>query len=230
MAGTLYIVATPIGNLKDITLGALDTLRAVDIIVCEDTRHTQILLHAYDINKRLVSYFEHNKIRRAREIISMLEQGKNIALVSDAGTPGINDPGYRLIHDAIKVGIEVLAIPGPCAAITVLSASGLATDKFLFEGFLPPKQAARKKRLQILGKQGCTIIAYESPHRILRTLSDIKNVLGDIDIVCARELTKKFEEIRRENVSAALAHFTAHKPQGEFVLLFDPRQQKKESR
>jgi 16S rRNA (cytidine1402-2'-O)-methyltransferase len=229
MAGILYIVATPIGNLKDITLRALDILGSVDIIACEDTRHTQILLRAYNISKRLISYFEHNKIKRAKEIINMLEQDKNIALVSDAGTPGISDPGYRLIHDAINAGIGVVTIPGPSAAITALSASGLATDKFLFEGFLPPKQGARRKRLQVLGRQGCTVIAYESPHRILSTLSDIRGVLGDIYIVCARELTKKFEETRRENVSAALAYFTAHKPQGEFVLLFNPRQQKEES-
>ena len=159
----------------------------------------------------------------------MLDSGKSVALVSDAGTPGISDPGYRLIHDAIASGIEVVTIPGPNAAIAALAVSGLATDKFLFEGFLPPKTQARRKRLQALSKEERTIILYESPHRILRALSDIKDVLGDIFIVCTRELTKKFEEIRREPVSELLEHFTAEKPQGEFVLLFDLRPQKRVS-
>jgi len=229
MAAKLYIVATPIGNLQDITLRAIETLKSVDIIACEDTRHTKTLLNAYDIRTSLISYFEHNKIRRSKEIIQMLDSGKSVALVSDAGTPGISDPGYRLIHDAIASGIEVVTIPGPNAAIAALAVSGLATDKFLFEGFLPPKTQARRKRLQALSKEERTIILYESPHRILRALSDIKDVLGDIFIVCTRELTKKFEEIRREPVSELLEHFTAEKPQGEFVLLFDLRPQKRVS-
>ena len=229
MTAKLYIVATPIGNLQDITLRAIETLKSVDIIACEDTRHTKTLLNAYDIRTSLISYFEHNKIRRSKEIIQMLDSGKSVALVSDAGTPGISDPGYRLIHDAIASGIEVVTIPGPNAAIAALAVSGLATDKFLFEGFLPPKTQARRKRLQALSKEERTIILYESPHRILRALSDIKDVLGDIFIVCTRELTKKFEEIRREPVSELLEHFTAEKPQGEFVLLFDLRPQKRVS-
>ena len=229
MTAKLYIVATPIGNLQDITLRAIETLKSVDIIACEDTRHTKTLLNAYDIRTSLISYFEHNKIKRSKEIIQMLNSGKSVALVSDAGTPGISDPGYRLIHDAIASGIEVVTIPGPNAAIAALAVSGLATDKFLFEGFLPPKTQARRKRLQALSKEERTIILYESPHRILRALSDIKDVLGDIFIVCTRELTKKFEEIRREPVSELLGHFTAAKPQGEFVLLFDLRPQKRVS-
>lgn len=229
MTAKLYIVATPIGNLQDITLRAIETLKSVDIIACEDTRHTKTLLNAYDIRTSLISYFEHNKIKRSKEIIQMLNSGKSVALVSDAGTPGISDPGYRLIHDAIASGIEVVTIPGPNAAIAALAVSGLATDKFLFEGFLPPKTQARRKRLQALSKEERTIILYESPHRILRALSDIKDVLGDIFIVCTRELTKKFEEIRREPVSELLEHFTAEKPQGEFVLLFDLRPQKRVS-
>jgi len=229
MAAKLYIVATPIGNLQDITLRAIETLKSVDIIACEDTRHTKTLLNAYDIRTSLISYFEHNKIRRSKEIIQMLDSGKSVALVSDAGTPGISDPGYRLIHDAIASGIEVVTIPGPNAAIAALAVSGLATDKFLFEGFLPPKTQARRKRLQALSKEERTIILYESPHRIVRALSDIKDVLGDIFIVCTRELTKKFEEVRREQVAALLEHFIAEKPQGEFVLLFDLRPQKRVS-
>lgn len=229
MAAALYIVATPIGNLKDLTLRAIETLKSVDVIACEDTRHTKILLNAYDIQTSLISYFEHNKIKRAKEIIQMLHSGKSVALVSDAGTPGISDPGYRLIHDAIASGVGVVAIPGANAAIAALAVSGLATDKFLFEGFLPPKTQARRKRLQALSKEERTIILYESPHRIVRALSDIKDVLGDIFIVCTRELTKKFEEIRREQVSVLLEHFIAEKPQGEFVLLFDLRPQKRVS-
>jgi 16S rRNA (cytidine1402-2'-O)-methyltransferase len=223
MAAKLYIVATPIGNLRDITLRALDILGQVDFIACEDTRHTQILLNAYNIKSRLISYFEHNQIKRVREIIQMLKAGQDVALASDAGTPGISDPGYRLINDAISNGIDVVPIPGANAAITALAVSGLATDKFSFEGFLPVKTQARRKRLQAIGREEHTIILYESPHRIIKTLSDINDVLGDISVVCARELTKKFEEIRREQVSGLLAHFTMKKPQGEFVLMFNPR-------
>jgi 16S rRNA (cytidine1402-2'-O)-methyltransferase len=223
MTGTLYIVATPIGNLQDITFRAIEILKSVNVIACEDTRHTQILLSAYNIRAKLISYFEHNKIKRAQEIVDIVRGGESVALVSDAGTPGISDPGYRLIHDALASGIEIVSVPGANAAIAALAASGLATDRFLFEGFLPPKQQARRKRLQGLSKLACTIILYESPHRVTRALEDIKDVLGDIFIVCARELTKKFEEIRRENVSALLRHFSEKKPQGEFVLLFNLR-------
>ena len=226
MPAKLYVVATPIGNLKDITFRAIEALKSVDIIACEDTRRTQILLNTYNIRAKLISYFEHNKIKRAQEIIGMAKNGKSIALVSDAGTPGISDPGYRLIHDAIASGIDIVPIPGANAAIAALSASGLATDRFFFEGFLPPKQQARKKRLQILSASACTVILYESPHRVIRALADIRDVLGDIFIVCAREISKQFEEIRREKVSALLNHFSEKKPQGEFVLLFDPRMKK----
>jgi 16S rRNA (cytidine1402-2'-O)-methyltransferase len=223
MTAKLYVIATPIGNLKDITFRAIEVLKSVDIIACEDTRHTQILLNAYNIRAKLISYFEHNKIKRAQEIISLVKNGKSVALVSDAGTPGISDPGYRLIHDAISSGIDIVPIPGANAAVTALAVSGLATDKFCFEGFLPPKQQARRKRLQALSKAGYTIILYESPHRIIKALADIRDVLGDIFIVCAREISKQFEEIRREKVSVLLKHFIGKKPQGEIVLLFDPR-------
>jgi 16S rRNA (cytidine1402-2'-O)-methyltransferase len=223
MIGILYVVATPIGNLKDITFRAVETLKWVDIIACEDTRRARILLDAYDIKNSLISYFEHNKINRAKEIIRMLNNGKNVALISDAGTPGINDPGYRLVHEAIASGIEVIACPGANAAVTALAVSGLATDRFSFEGFLPAKTQARKKRLLMLSKEKRTIILYESPHRLSRTLADIRDVLGDIFVVCAREMTKRFEEIHRGCVSRLLGHFEIKKPRGEFVLLFDPR-------
>jgi len=221
MNQTLYIVATPIGNLADITLRAIDTLKSVDLIACEDTRHTKILLNHYNIKRPLVSYFEHNKIKRSKEIIALLKEGKDVALVSDAGTPGISDPGYRIIKDAIDSDINVVAIPGANAAITALSASGMPTDKFVFEGFLPNKRTARKKRLLSLKTETRTIIIYESPHRLLASLEDIKETLGDIELVVSREITKKFEEIKRGKTADLIEHFSTNKPRGEFVLLFN---------
>lgn len=221
MTGRLFIVATPIGNLKDITIRALDTLRAADLIACEDTRHSRILLAEYDINRPLTSYFEHSKQKKSRYLLELLRQGKNIALISDAGTPGISDPGYRIIKDCLDNGIEVEAIPGPSAAITALTLSGMPTDRFVFEGFLPNKQAARRRCLKQLISEERTIIVYESPHRLLRALQDIKDVLGDIRLACIREATKKFEEVIRETVSAQIAHFLQHPPKGEFVLVFN---------
>ena len=221
MSQTLYIVSTPIGNLADITFRAIDILKSVDLIACEDTRHTKILLNYYNIKKSLISYFEHNKIKRSKEIIALLNEGKSVALVSDAGTPGISDPGYRIIRDAIDNDIEVVAIPGANAAITALSASGAPTDRFVFEGFLPNKTTARKKKLLSLKEETRTIIFYESPHRLLKSLSDIKETLGDIDLVIAREITKKFEEIKRGKTVDLIEHFTTNKPRGEFVLVFN---------
>ncbi|MFC1807985.1 16S rRNA (cytidine(1402)-2'-O)-methyltransferase [Candidatus Omnitrophota bacterium] len=223
MPGTLYIVATPIGNLKDITLRAIETLKTVDIIACEDTRHTATLLKHYDISKPLTSYFEHNKTKKAKKIIDLLKKGKEVALCSDAGTPGISDPGYRVINDAINEGVEVIPIPGASAAISALSVSGMPTDKFFFEGFLSSKGAARKKRLKEISALKHTIIIYESPHRILVTLKDMQEVLGDIDLVCAREITKKFEEIRRSGIGDAITYFSEHTRKGEFVIIFNPR-------
>ena len=221
MSQTLYIVSTPIGNLADITFRAIDILKSVDLIACEDTRHTKILLNYYNIKKSLISYFEHNKIKRSKEIIALLNEGKSVALVSDAGTPGISDPGYRIIRDAIDNDIEVVAIPGANAAITVLTVSGTPTDRFVFEGFLPNKTTARKKKLLSLKEETRTIIFYESPHRLLKSLSDIKETLGDIDLVIAREITKKFEEIKRGKTVDLIEHFTKNKPRGEFVLVFN---------
>ncbi|MFH0838674.1 MAG: 16S rRNA (cytidine(1402)-2'-O)-methyltransferase [Candidatus Omnitrophota bacterium] len=217
--GTLFIVATPIGNLKDITLRALDTLKAVHLIACEDTRHTKILLNHYGIKTPLTSYFEYNKITKGDYLIKVLQEGKNIALVSDAGTPGISDPGSHIIRLALKNAVPLCVIPGPAACIGGLILSGKPTDKFIFEGFLPSKQTARKNRLKQLTGEKRTIIFYESPHRLLKTLADIYEVFGDVELALIRELTKLFEEQRRECVSSLLAHFVKTKPRGEFILI-----------
>lgn len=221
MEGTLYIVATPIGNLDDITLRAIETLKQVDVIACEDTRHTKVLLDHYGITKVLTSYFEHNKQKKAKYILEFLKKGSNVALVSDAGTPGISDPGYRVIRDAIDNEIEVVSIPGANAAIAALAVSGMPTDRFAFEGFLPNKTTARKKKLLELANKTSTVICYESPHRLLASLEDMCEVLGDAEIVVAREITKKFEEIKRGNASALLAYFNQQKVRGEFVILIN---------
>lgn len=223
MHGALYIVATPIGNLKDITLRAVDVLKQVDLIACEDTRHTKKLTSHYNINTFLTSYFEHNKLKKAKYIIGLLKEGKSVALVSDAGTPGISDPGYRLIKDAIENNINVTVIPGPSAIISSLVVSGLPTDRFVFEGFLSNKSAARRKRLEILKHVKRTIIFYESPHRLIKCLNDMLDIFGNITAVCTRELTKKFEEIKRAPLKELISHFQEKKPKGEFVILVNSR-------
>ncbi len=218
-SGVLYIVSTPIGNLRDITLRAIDVLSAVDIIACEDTRHTKILLNRYEIKKPLLSYFEYNKLKRIDLIIRSLKAGKSIALVSDAGTPGISDPGASLIKKAIDEGIRVEAIPGASAMLTALTVSGLPIYKFTYVGFLPVKSGARKKTLLQLKSEAKTVVIYESPHRLIKTLLAIKEVFGNCKIVIAREMTKKFEEILRLDVEAAIGHFENKKPKGEFVII-----------
>ena len=215
----LYIVSTPIGNLKDITLRAIETLKSVDLIAAEDTRHTKILLDAYQIQKPLTSFFEHNQIKKAEHLLGLLKTGKNIALVSDAGTPGISDPGFLMVRRAMENNVPISVIPGVSACITALTASGLPAHRFVFEGFLPPKSGARRNKLVSLKGQGATIIFYESPHRLLKTLKDMRDVWDDPPIVVARELTKKFEEIRKDKASLLIEHFTRHAPKGEFVLL-----------
>ena len=217
----LYIVSTPIGNLKDITIRALEVLKEVDLIAAEDTRQTRKLTQHYAINTPLTSYFEHNKFKKGDFLLSLLKQGQKIALVTDAGTPGISDPGYHIINLAIQNNIPITAIPGPTALITALSLSGMPTHKFVFEGFLPPKQVARCKRLKELSNEQRTIIIYESPHRIKQCLQDISQTLNDPTVVCARELTKKFEEIRREKASLLVDHFNNTAPRGEFVLVLN---------
>lgn len=228
--GILYLVSTPIGNLEDITLRALRILSEVDIIACEDTRKTGLLLQKLQDRKfkpKLLSYYEENEPHRIPQIVKLLKEGKNVALVSNAGTPTISDPGFKLVRECIKEGIKVEAIPGASAILTALVSSGLPTDKFLFLGYLPKKQNKRKKVLQqlhsILHSMICTVIFFESPHRLVKVLRDIQEILGDIEIVICRELTKIHEEIRREKISEAIVHFEKTKPKGEFTLLFRSR-------
>ncbi len=217
--GTLYIVATPIGNLEDITLRALRILKEVDIIAAEDTRHTKVLLDRYGIETHMTSYHDHNKEEKGPVLISRLLEGKNIALVSDAGTPGISDPGYFLINLAIHEHIPVVPVPGPVAAIAALSVSGLPTDRFLFEGFLPSRHGARMRRLTELAQDERTLIFYEAPHRIVKTLEDMLSVLGDRKAVITRELTKIHEEIIRADMSEAVRMLKERHPRGEFTII-----------
>ncbi len=219
MPGKLFIVSTPIGNLKDITFRAIETLKEVDLIACEDTRHTKKLLSHYGITKATTSYFEHNKFKKGKYLIELLKEGKNIALVSDSGTPGVSDPGFNIIRGAIQNDIPLTIIPGACAFVSGLVLSGMPTDSFVFEGFLSFKSAKRRKELQALKDEKRTIILYESPHRLLKTLGDILDVLGDRDIAITREITKIFEECLRLKASEAIRHFTSKPPKGEFVLL-----------
>ena len=219
--GILYFVSTPIGNLGDITFRAVEVLKSVDFIACEDTRHSKILLDHYGIKKPLVSYFDFSEKQRAFGILEKIKNGANAALISDAGTPGIADPGYRLITGAIREGIKIESLPGPAAFLSALVLSGLPTDRFTFEGFFPLKSGQKKTKLLSLKDEERTIIFYESPHRILKTLETLKETLGDIEIVVARELTKKFEEVVRKKVSDIIAHFTGKKILGEFVVLFN---------
>ncbi len=215
----LYVVATPIGNLKDISLRAVEVLKTADLIACEDTRHTKILLEHYGIKTPTTSFFQHNRLVKADYLIGLLKDGKDIALVSDAGMPGILDPGYNLINLAIENNIAITVIPGAVAFINALVASGKPAHKFIFEGFLPNRPVSRRNRLKEFSGNKYTLIFYESCHRILATLQDIREVFGDKDIVVARELTKKFEEIRRGKPADLITHFQKTKPRGEFVVI-----------
>lgn len=221
MNGKLYIVATPLGNLKDITFRAVEILTAVDLIACEDTRHTQKLLNHLGINKRSVSYHEHNEEQRSQEILSRLIDGRSVAVVSDAGTPAISDPGYRIVRKAIANGIDVVPIPGPSAVVAALSVSGLPTDTFLFAGFLPSKPGERRRRLQELAGVRATLVFYEAPHRLRASLKDCRNELGDRRAVVARELTKLHEECLRGHLSDLINRFSDRQPKGEIVLMID---------
>lgn len=219
MTGTLYVVSTPIGNLADITLRAIETLKSVGLIAAEDTRHTKILLDYYSIKTPMTSYFEYNKLKKTDYLIKLLKDGKSIAMVSDSGTPGISDPGYKIIRMCIESGIPVTPIPGASAFVTALTVSGKPTDSFTFEGFLSNKSGKRRNQLKKLKEGERTAVIYESPHRILKLLEDILEVCGDIEIVLARELTKKFEDVRREKVTFLIEHFTRVGPKGEFIVI-----------
>jgi 16S rRNA (cytidine1402-2'-O)-methyltransferase len=218
--GTLYVVATPIGNLEDITFRAVRLLKEADLIACEDTRHTAKLLHHYGIDKPTVSYHEHNEATRAEELVTKLEQGLNIAQVSDAGMPGISDPGYRVIKLAIERGVQVVPVPGASAMISALAAGGLPTDNFQFRGFLPAKSGQRRTMLEALRSSEQTTVVYEAPHRIAGTMEDIVEILGvDRPIVLARELTKLHEEFIRGSAGQVLARVQEHELKGEITLL-----------
>jgi 16S rRNA (cytidine1402-2'-O)-methyltransferase len=221
MTGMLYVVATPIGNLEDITLRALRVLQEVDLIATEDTRRTRILLAHYRIDKALTSLYDHNEVYKAPALIRHLQEGLNIALVSEAGTPLISDPGYRLVQLAIAGGIAVVPIPGPSAVIAAITVAGLPTDRFVFEGFLPRKPGKRRKRLESLGAERRTLIFYESPRRVCAALADMQRLWGERRIVVARELTKKFEEILRGRITEVRAQLEEHPPQGEVTLIVE---------
>ncbi|MBC8257090.1 MAG: 16S rRNA (cytidine(1402)-2'-O)-methyltransferase [Candidatus Marinimicrobia bacterium] len=218
MAGTLYVVATPIGNLSDLTYRAETTLKAVNLIAAEDTRTSRKLLKHYDISTPLIAYHDNNEINQAKILVSKVHSGDSIAIISDAGTPCISDPGYRVVHLAKKEGINVVTIPGPSAVTAALSVSGLPTDHFYFEGFLPPKKG-RKTRFESLESLPATVVIFESPHKVLKTLRDIHNYWGNRIISVCRELTKIFEESFLGTVEDAEVYFSKSKPKGEFVVL-----------
>jgi 16S rRNA (cytidine1402-2'-O)-methyltransferase len=219
--GILYVVSTPIGNLEDITLRALNVLKEVDLVAAEDTRHTGVLLKHYGIEKRLESYHDFNKERKAPVLIRELKSGRAVAVTSDAGTPGISDPCYLLVRLAIQEKIKVVPIPGASAFLSALVVSGLPTDRFTFEGFLPAKSGKRRKRLEELQQEKRTLIFYESPHRFLKTLKDMSNIFGERRMVVARELTKKFEEIKRGTPQEIREYFQKNILKGEFVLVIE---------
>ena len=221
MPGTLYVVSTPIGNLEDMTHRAIRILGEVNLIACEDTRHTRTLLERYGIATRTISYHEHNEQERSEELIELLLAGKNVAVVSDAGTPGISDPGFRVVRLAIAKDVAVVPVPGPSALITALIASGLPADQFFFGGFLPARSGARRTRLSELRLIPSTLVFYEAPHRIAGTLNDACEILGEREAVVARELTKLHEEILRGRLSELAAQFSSEGARGEIVLIID---------
>lgn len=226
---TLYIVPTPIGNLEDITLRAVRILQEVDTIVCEDTRQTIKLLSHLKISKPLISFYTQNQLKRIPQIISILKDGKNIALVSDCGTPAVSDPGYYLIKEALENNINVVPLPGPCALITAVIASGLPTDSFIFLGFLKRKTGKMRKELEEVKSLEKTIIFYESPHRILKTLETCKEVFGEnANVVLARELTKKFEEFIRGSLKEVAEQMQKREILGEFVVMINTCKEQKD--
>lgn len=221
MSGTLYLCGTPIGNLEDITLRVLRLLRECDLIAAEDTRHTRKLLNHFEINTPLTSYHEHNKQTKGLYLIEKLQEGKNIVLVSDAGMPGISDPGEDLVCLCYENDIPITCVPGPVAAITALVLSGLSTRRFLFEGFLPVDKKERRQTLLSLEKEERTIVLYEAPHRLKDTLQELLEVLGNRNAACVRELTKKYEEVKKDTLEGLCGFFKENSPKGEFVLVIE---------
>ncbi|HBT46618.1 MAG TPA: 16S rRNA (cytidine(1402)-2'-O)-methyltransferase [Peptococcaceae bacterium] len=222
MAGCLFLVGTPLGNLEDITLRALKTLKEVDLIAAEDTRHTRKLLSHYGITTPLTSYHRHNQETKGEVLLRLLLEGKQIALVTDAGMPGIADPGEALVRQAAEAGVEVAVVPGPSAVIAALAVSGLSTRRFLFEGFLPRKRGERKERLEDLAAEERTLVFYEAPHRLVETLEDMVEVFGgQRRVAVGRELTKKFETVLRSSLEGALDHFRREAPRGEVTLVVE---------
>lgn len=222
--GTLYLVATPIGNLEDITLRALRTLRQCNVVAAEDTRRTGLLLKHFEISKPLISYFQFNEAKRSEEILDRLRRGETVALVTDAGSPGISDPGERVVQAAIAAGFRVEPVPGPSALVAALTASGLATEEFHFAGFLPHKSGQRRNKLSALKEVPGTLVFYESPYRIEKLLGELAEVLPDHHVVLARELTKKFEQFLRGKPAELLQQIQARPAKGEFVVLVEQLQ------
>jgi 16S rRNA (cytidine1402-2'-O)-methyltransferase len=221
MSGTLYVVATPIGNLEDLTLRAKRVLEEADVIACEDTRHARILLTHYGITTPLISYHEHNERERAAELVGRLRAGKDVALISDAGTPALSDPGFPLIREAIASDCTVIVVPGPNAALAALTVAGLPTDRFVFLGFLPRRSGERIRALEALRAVPWTVIVYEAPHRLTAVLRDLRAAFGDRRLALARELTKRFEEVFRGTISEALDHLETHRPRGEYTVVVE---------
>lgn len=221
MQGKLYLCATPIGNLEDITLRVLRTLKEADLIAAEDTRHSIKLLNHFDIKTPMTSYHEFNKVEKARYLVDKMREGTNVALITDAGTPGISDPGEELVRQCYEAGIEVTSLPGPAACITALTISGMATRRFAFEAFLPSDKKEKQEIFEELKKETRTIILYEAPHRLVRTLSELLENLGDRRISVCRELTKTHETVFRTTVSEALSYYETEEPRGEYVLVIE---------
>lgn len=220
-AGKLFLVATPIGNLEDMTFRAVECLKQADLIACEDTRHSRILLDHYEIRTRTTSYHEHNKYEKAAELVLQMQKGARIAVITDAGTPGISDPGEELVKQARQAGLEVTSLPGASAVITALSMSGLSSRRFVFEGFLPADKKERAQAWDRLKGETRTIVIYEAPHRIKKTLQELQNALGERQIRICRELTKKYEEVLAFSVSEARQYFEQTEPKGEMVVLVE---------
>lgn len=218
----LYIVATPIGNLEDITLRAIRTLKEADFVVAEDTRHSGILLQKYEIKTPLLSFHSHSTEAQLQKIVDLMLAGKNLAIISDAGTPGISDPGYVLVREAIQNGIPLTVIPGPSAVISAIVLSGLPSHRFLYLGYLPLKKG-RKKLIESLNDCAYTIVLYEAPHRLIRTLSELRDALGERQVAVCREMTKIFEEVFRGILGEAIKHFEVKKPRGEFTIVLGPQ-------